>query len=71
LSIEKSDLFLREGLDHPNQLEPAQQIEIYAQAMSAGSRRGKRSVTRKNDRLICPTGKSGEERTSNARCFEF
>jgi hypothetical protein len=33
LSIEKSDLFLREGLDHPNQLESAQQIEIYAQAM--------------------------------------
>jgi hypothetical protein len=58
LKANKSGIFLQAGLDSPNQIESFQEIAVYAHAISRACMPCKRSVTQKNDHLICPTGKS-------------
>jgi hypothetical protein len=52
----ENEIFCREGLDSPNQIESLQQIKFYAHAISVASGPGKRSGAQKTDHVICPTG---------------
>ena len=54
----RNELFLRTGLDDPNQIESFQQIAVYVDAISGASKPDQRSDIEKNATLICPSGKS-------------
>jgi hypothetical protein len=54
----KSEIFFAEGLDHPNQLESADEISLRAHAIFVPQKDA--AIERRYEiaRLICPSGKS-------------
>jgi hypothetical protein len=64
----QSGIFLRAGLDHPNQLERICEIDLYAHAISRAFQPWRTMRGSKTRKLICPTGKSMGEPALASGC---